>query len=256
MDYNLLYENTYEKYFSLAEKLIKENCIKYKNEGFAFNYTYNKIQKNSLAYTESINNILQNEKMVSYSKLFSERFQIFEDDVILNIIDKRIKPLLIKNKDLAQFNLEHFVYTNAKIDAIKSASRIFSNFNRLFELMFKLNDFRKFNLIEYKSNVENIPLFNKLRERLYPSTKASKSGIPMKIVEEDEYLNVQDVSQLTNYAVTTIYDLKHKGMIPFYKNGAKLQFKKSEIIAWMDHGKGTTKKDLEAKADEYIFKNS
>ena len=256
MDYNLLYETTYENYFSLAEKLIQKNCLKYKNEGYAFNYTYNEIQKSSFAYTESLNKTLQNEKMVPYSKLFSERFQIFDEDYILNVIDKRITPLLIKNKEASQFSLEHFMYTNAKIDAIKNASRIFGNFNRLFELMFKLNDFRKFELIEYTSTVENIPLFHKLKERVYPKAKASKAGISTEVVEEDEYLNVQDVSQLTNYAVPTIYDLKHKGLIPFYKNGAKLQFKKSEIIAWMDKGKGTTKNDLEAKADEYILKNS
>jgi len=48
---------------------------------------------------------------------------------------------------------------------------------------------------------------------------------------------------LTNYAVATIYDKKHKGEIPFYKNGAKLQFKKSEILDWLQNGKGTTKKE-------------
>ena len=61
---------------------------------------------------------------------------------------------------------------------------------------------------------------------------------------------------MTNYAAATIYDLKHKGKIPFYKNGAKLQFKKSEIIEWMEKGKGTTKDDLERKANEYLLKNS
>ena len=190
MDYNLLYETTYEKYFSLAEKLVKEKCIKYKNEGFTFNYTYNEIQKNTFAYTESINKTLQNEKMASYSKLFNERFQIFEEDYILNVVGKRITPLLIKNKVVAQFNLELLVYTHAKIDAIKNALRLFSNFNRLFDLMFQLNDFKKFELIDYKTTVENIPVFNKLKEKLYPSAKKTKAHIPKEIVEQDEFLNV------------------------------------------------------------------
>lgn len=256
MDYNLLYKTTYQKYFSLTEKLIKNKCKKYKNEGFTFNHTYNEIQRNSFAYTERINTLLQSKNMLSYSKLFNERFQIFEENYISNIINKRIKPLSVKNKEITQFDLEHFIYINAKMDAIKNASRIFSNFNSLFELMFKLNDFRKFELIDYNSSTEHIPLFKKLNEKLYPEPKVSKSRIPIKVLDEDEYLNVQDVAQLTNYAVTTIYDLKHKGKIPFYKNGAKLQFKKSEIIEWMEKGKGTTKDDLERKANEYLLKNS
>jgi len=35
-----------------------------------------------------------------------------------------------------------------------------------------------------------------------------------------------------------------------------LQFKKSEILEWMEKGKGTTKDDLEQKANEYLLKNS
>lgn len=256
MDYNLLYETTYKKYFSLAEKILKAKCIKYKNEGVSFNYTYNEIQKNSYAYSKQINEKLLQEKLAPYSKLFSERYQIFDEDCILNVIEKRIIPLLKKNKQTSKISLEEFVYTYAKLDAIKSASRIFSNFNRLYELIFKLNDFNKFELVEHKCSVENIPLFIKLREKIYPTPKESKSKISKSTNEDDAYLNVQDVSKLTNYAVPTIYDLKHKGQIPFYKNGAKLQFKKSEILDWIEKGKGVTKNDLEAKADEYILKNS
>ena len=72
---------------------------------------------------------------------------------------------------------------------------------------------------------------------------------------EDVFLSVKEVSELTNYAVPTIYDLRHKGKIPFYKNGAKLQFKKSEIIEWLEKGKGTTKDDIEDKANEYLLKH-
>jgi len=256
MDYNLLYETTYQKYFSLAEKLLKKKYVTYKNEGYTFNFTYNELIREYWVYIRLLEKDLRENYNLTYLKLFNDRFQLFETDRILNVINKRIVPLLKKNKEQHIFDFHNFIYKTAKLDALKETSRLMSNNNRLIERMFELNDFRNFEIKQYPSSLENLPLYQKLNEKVYPSPKISKSKITIKDVNEDEYLNVKEVSELTNYAVATIYDKKFKGEIPFYKNGAKLQFKKSEILDWLEKGKGTTKDDLEEKANEYLLKNS
>ncbi len=256
MDYNHLYNTSYEVYFSVIEKLYKKKYSNYKDEGYTFNFTYNELHKEHWNYIKLLEEHFRSAYKKEYLKLFNERFQLFETDRILNVIHKQIKPLLKKNNELHLFDFKNFIYKIAKLDALKETSRLLSNNNRLINHMFSLNDFKNFEIKQYSSSLENLPLFQKLSERVYPTPRESKSKIVIKDVQEDEYLNIQDVSKLTNYAVATIYDLKHKRKIPFYKNGAKLQFKKSEILDWMENGKGTTKHDLEAKASAYILKNS
>ena len=167
----------------------------------------------------------------------------------------KIKPFISQLENKTSINLNEIICELAIHDALKEASRIFNNNYNLDQLMYTLNDFRKFELKMYKGSLENYPIYKKLRAKVYPEKKSKNSTINKAIENEDEFLTINEVSILTNYAVPTIYDLKHKGKIPFYKNGAKLQFKKSEIIEWMEKGKGTTKDDLERKANEYLLKS-
>lgn len=258
MDYNGLYDTTYKTCFSIIEKLYKKKYIHYKNDGYTFNLTYNELNKEHWIYIKLLEQHFSFKFKNEYFKLFNDRFQIFENNHISNIINKRIIPLLKKNNDERFFDFHSFIYQIAKLDALKETSRLLSNNSNLIDRMFVLNDFRKFEIKSYPNGLDNLPLFQKLNEKLYPTPKESKSKITITITNsnEDEFLNIKEVAALTNYAVPTIYDLKHKGQIPFYKKGAKLQFKKSEILDWLQKGKGITKDDLETKANDYILKNS
>ena len=52
-------------------------------------------------------------------------------------------------------------------------------------------------------------------------------------VEDNEFIDIKGVAELTGYAKQTIYDLKHKDEIPSFKVGRSLRFKSSEIRHWM-----------------------
>jgi excisionase family DNA binding protein len=63
---------------------------------------------------------------------------------------------------------------------------------------------------------------------------------------EDDILTIQEASGFLNLAVNTIYEKTAKRLIPFFKNGRKLYFKKSELAQWIfkgkkESGEGTTK---------------
>ena len=255
MDYNKLYNTTLNNYLSIAEKLLKRNIIKLKNIGYTFDYTYDQLSGQVSYYKHrSLNNISEASKS-EYLTLFNDREIMFEDDAINKILNHKIIPLLKKNNQLKGFNLEDFIKSIAIYDAVRKTANLFNNYHPIYKLMYDLNNFKKFEIKNYGGSAYNTPLYKQLGEKVYPTPKVSEAKISNSSDQTDDYLNVEDVAKLTNYAKATIYDLKHKGLIPFYKNGAKLQFKKSEIIKWMEKGKGTTKEDIEDKANEYLLKH-
>lgn len=53
-------------------------------------------------------------------------------------------------------------------------------------------------------------------------------------------------------AATTVYGWVRNGLIPHYKKGKKLFFKRSEIETWLDAGRQQTEQEIEDEADAYI----
>lgn len=53
-------------------------------------------------------------------------------------------------------------------------------------------------------------------------------------------------------AASTVYGWIRNGLIPYYKKGKKLSFKRSEIEKWMNSGRQQTDAELEAAAQDYI----
>ena len=256
MDYQNKYDTVFNATFSKKEAFFKEQLILAKNQNQTFNYTSNTLLKTAFEDIKSNFKHFNEEPLTAIVKLFNNRFSMYEENQITNIIEYKIKPFISQLENNSSIDLNELICDLATHDALKEASRIFNNNYNLDQLMYTLNDFRKFELKMYKGSLENYPIYKKLRAKVYPEKKSKNTTINKAIENEDEFLTINEVSILTNYAVPTIYDLKHKRKIPFYKNGAKLQFKKAEILDWMQKGKGITKEDLEAKANEYILKNS
>lgn len=53
-------------------------------------------------------------------------------------------------------------------------------------------------------------------------------------------------------APTTVYGWVRNGLIPHYKKGKKLFFKRSEIEAWLNDGRQKTDSEYESEATDYI----
>ncbi|MDV7187430.1 helix-turn-helix domain-containing protein [Lutibacter sp. TH_r2] len=255
MDYNQIYFNTFNHHIKIAEKLLKKNSKTLKNNGFSFKYSYGFLSDEISIYKDHIYKIFSYENKLELFRIFKNRNKIFESDPINLIVQHKMIPFLKKNDVLREIDLEHLIKSIAKYEAVRTSGRLFQNNNQLYQLMYDLNNFSKLELKSYGTSVRNTAIYKKLHSKLFPTPKSSKTKIVKSKSSEDEFLNVNEVAELVNYAVPTIYDLKHKGKIPFYKNGAKLQFKKSEILEWMENGKGITKSDIEEKANEYLLKN-
>jgi len=92
-------------------------------------------------------------------------------------------------------------------------------------------------------------LVNRISEKLKKSFELHGDA------KEDELLTIKEASKLINLAVPTIYGLVHKNEIPFSKGKKKLYFNRAELLEWVNSGRPTSKKDLDKKVDDYLFKS-
>ena len=60
----------------------------------------------------------------------------------------------------------------------------------------------------------------------------------------DELLDIQQVANLINESVSSVYVRTSKRTIPFYKRGKRLIFKRSDIMEWIESGKKKTLKEI------------
>lgn len=61
-------------------------------------------------------------------------------------------------------------------------------------------------------------------------------------------MNVQEAAALINLAIPTLYEKTSKRIIPHYKHGKKLLFKKSELLAWVESTRRVTVCELKQEA--------
>ena len=69
---------------------------------------------------------------------------------------------------------------------------------------------------------------------------------------EDEFLNIDELSNFIGLTKPTIYGHVHRNSIPFIKKGKMLRFSKNDILNWLQEGKSQSKNQLEAKVNQYL----
>jgi excisionase family DNA binding protein len=74
-------------------------------------------------------------------------------------------------------------------------------------------------------------------------------------IEDQEFMNIEQVSSFIGLAKPTVYGLIHDRKIPHFKAGKRLLFKKSEVVDWITSTRVKTKQEIEQMANEYIYKN-
>lgn len=68
-----------------------------------------------------------------------------------------------------------------------------------------------------------------------------------------EYLSIQEVSEMLNLAVPSIYGLCHRKKIPYIKRGKKLIFEKSQVEVWLKNGRQKTRQEIDEEVEEHLI---
>ena len=86
-----------------------------------------------------------------------------------------------------------------------------------------------------------------LNEVLQPLSVNGKSGA---IKAADEIMTITQVSELLHLSVQTIYGKTSARIIPHFKKGKRLYFKREEIFEWIAQDKRKTKDELMKEWEE------
>lgn len=62
--------------------------------------------------------------------------------------------------------------------------------------------------------------------------------------EEEPPINISEVAIITDSAIPTVYGWVHRRKIPSYRQGKRLYFLKSEILAWIKAGRRATIQEM------------
>ena len=96
-----------------------------------------------------------------------------------------------------------------------------------------------------------------VRNMLREEVKNALNELPQVMGNQmPEYLTIQELSELLNLAVPSIYGLVHRKQIPYIKRGKKLIFEKSQVEEWLKSGRQRTIYDTDKQADEYLYKKN
>jgi excisionase family DNA binding protein len=74
----------------------------------------------------------------------------------------------------------------------------------------------------------------------------------IKTRNEETLLNVQEAAALLNLAVATLYEKTSDKVVPHYKHGKKLLFKKSELLAWVESTRIKTLKQIREESTRFV----
>lgn len=96
--------------------------------------------------------------------------------------------------------------------------------------------------------------FEEIVIRLERIEKLIKQLKPEKI-EGDLVFNIKEAAKFTNLSESRIYKYTWERLIPHYKKGKRLYFKKTELAEWLTANKVITKADIEKEAINYIIRN-
>jgi hypothetical protein len=170
MDYKI----TYDKTFYEVQGKIKEALIKAKSESRTFNFTLNAIINSN---QELINkSLIKSNKSLSLLELkYKKSLNNYSENAIELALKNDIYPEYLKlNADELPPNYiyQNFVFDLGALNGLTEVNRLFSNHSRLFEMMFKLNDFSDFEIKEFEIELDNTHIFKKLHKRLYPQSKS------------------------------------------------------------------------------------
>jgi len=73
--------------------------------------------------------------------------------------------------------------------------------------------------------------------------------------EADQLLTIEDTAKLLNLSVPTIYSKVCRKEIPVNKQGKRLYFYKSELIAWIKSGRKKTAMEIHQEAEKILASN-
>jgi hypothetical protein len=172
MNYEIIYEDFYFRYYAKVESLIKSFFIKRHNQKKTFGNTINEVTHYS--YNDLINqhNLYKNENLKNLHRIFCKRHSIYFIDQVKEIFENEMKTEFDKinvSELPSNYNYPKFIKEVALFEVINEISRLLSVNQQLLKMVYDLNEFDKFEIrVHGNLALEDYPNFKIMHSKLYP----------------------------------------------------------------------------------------
>lgn len=172
MDYLEIYNESFTIAKLKGETITRESLESLKKEKRNSNFAYNRTLE--LLETHIKKSIIsENENLTNLERYFQQTLSSYDEDAIEFTLKKEITSFYNKltSNDLPKdYSFSLMIKDLAEYRGLNEIARLFRNQSTLYEMMYNLDDFSHFKIENYGNiHYEDTPLFNELRERLYPN---------------------------------------------------------------------------------------
>lgn len=193
MEYIDHYNYFYSKYISKSEVLIKNNFLKFKIKKYRFEWALQNIK----SYAEKDHKPkFKNEPFENFNKFFITKKAIYDFENQIEEILKNEYEQHFYAANLAletQYDYIKLIKETAVNEAYNEVLRLLSTNSQLYEMMYNLNDFSEFKLIDYSPiSLEDTNIFKLLHCKIYPQIDEVDS-IEIDNIDENKLNTTQKV---------------------------------------------------------------
>lgn len=207
MDYNLIYNQLYDRDYLRFEKIIKNRLVKSKAQKLSFGNVFTEIRNQlSLYYTKKIG-LLKDSKLDELYNIFQKRYNYFEVDEIDEIFKNKIERDFNKLVRDQNYTLNDLIKDIALLEIANEIGRLLQIHSTLFELFYKANDFEEFEIrVHGNFALESTPIYQKLRKKVYPEYYINDSNTsfdikPFKLLKSNSENNSNGITASYNLSI-------------------------------------------------------
>jgi len=169
--YETIYEEYYNKYYRIAESLVKQYFITSKSKKRPFLYSINEAR--IYLFKRFIDTYqLNRNHFEELHTIYNRRYSFYSEDENKEIFLNEVKAAYdkINFSELPQdYSYTKFLRELAIVEVAKEIDRLLSNNSKLFEMIYISNEFDLFEIKYYRHTLlESLPLYKLLHKKAYP----------------------------------------------------------------------------------------
>ena len=222
MEYEKLYLKTFNEVHSNTENYIKTKLIESINNDYGFNEASKEIlEENEIKFQTNKFNTTPPYTDLIY--IFNKRIK-YSKNINENALKRDVKPMF-DNLNIKGYSFEDLIKDLAEYFSETNTYRIFRNHYILFDLIYKSEDFSRFEIKEYDTVIENTEIFNYYRGLIYPQekikNKVDHKTIPIiNSIEKSEQIKLseKEIALLIHLQIKLLKDKNNVPKTEIYKS--------------------------------------
>ncbi len=194
MEFETLYLKTFNEVHLASENYIKKRLIDSIEVGFSFVKTSNELLEEH-TNKFSIDKFNCDQPYTDLIYTFEKHKKNYSKNSYENALKRDVKPLF-ETLEIKGYSFEQLIIDLATYYSETNIYRIFRNQYGLYDLIYKSEDFSRFEIKEYETYLENTEIFSYYKKIVHPENKAANKK--SKNIKNITQLNENNFSNIEN----------------------------------------------------------